>query len=332
MIEKSNKNIVVIGGGTGIFSVLTGLKKYFKNITAIITMADDGGSSGILREDFGVLPPGDVRRALIALSNTDNKLLNELFNYRFNEGRGLKGHSFGNLILLALERITKDFEKAIEAAGKILNIQGKIIPVTLDNIKLYAELENGEIIKGERNIDIPKHLPYIPIKKVWLEPKCKINPRARKAILEADYIIIGPGDLYSSIIPNILVKGVKEAIKRSKAKVIYIVNIMTKFGETNKFKASDFFFTLEKYLGKKVVDYLIVNKEKPSEKRLKPYKKENADFVIPDIEKIPKYVKIISGDLIRKKGLLRHDPEKIAKLIYNLVETRGGGVVKRTRL
>lgn len=317
-MKKENKKIVVIGGGTGIFSVLNGLKKYFKNITAIITIADDGGSSGILKEDFGILPPGDVRKALIALSNTDNKLLNELFTYRFEEGV-LKGHSFGNLILLALERITKDFEKAIEAASKILNVQGKIIPISLNNITLCAELENGEKVKGERNIDVPKHLPYIPIKKVWLEPKCKINPKARKAILEADLIIIGPGDLYSSIIPNILVKGTKEAIRKSKAKVLYIVNIMTKFGETNKFKASDFFFVMEKYLGKKVINYLIVNKEKPSRRRLLAYKKENSDFVMPDIENIPKYVKVISADLIRKKGLLRHDPLKLAKLIYNLL-------------
>ena len=173
-----DKKIVVIGGGTGIFPVLLGLKKHFSKITAIVTMSDEGGSSGILREEFGILPPGDIRRAMIALSASDNKILSELFNYRFQEGSGLSGHSFGNLMITALERITGSFDSAITEAGKILSVQGDVLPVTLKKASLMAELENGELIKGERNIDIPKHDGHLKIKKVWLKPEAEINPAA----------------------------------------------------------------------------------------------------------------------------------------------------------
>ncbi|MDP1719188.1 MAG: YvcK family protein, partial [bacterium] len=170
----ASKKIVVIGGGTGIFPILLGLKKHFSDITAIVTTADEGGSSGILREEFGILPPGDVRRALIALSSSDNKMLSELFNYRFQEGSGLSGHSFGNLMITALERITGSFDKAVSEAGKILAVQGRVLPVTLDKASLMAELENGEIVKGETNIDIPKHDGRLKIKKVWLKPEASL--------------------------------------------------------------------------------------------------------------------------------------------------------------
>lgn len=320
-IKKSRKKIVVIGGGTGVFTTLTSLRPYFNNLTAIVTMADDGGSTGILRENFGILPPGDIHRALIALSGSNNEMLSKLFSYRFKQGIGLTGHSFGNLLITALERITKDFEKAINEAGKILSIEGKVIPITLGDTRLIAELGNGQIIKGENNIDIPKHEGNIKIKKVWLEPKAKINSNAKKAILSADVVIIGPGDLYTSIIPNILVGGTKQALKKTKAKIIYFSNIMTKFGETNNFQASDFIKTIISYLGKGVLDYAIVNNKKPSFKKRAVYIKKNSDFVEPDfnLEKINKDISIIKTDLLRPGKFIRHDSNKLGRLIKMLV-------------
>lgn len=313
------KKIVVIGGGTGVFTVLSGLKKYFKDLTAIVTMADDGGSTGILREEFGILPPGDIRRALIALSASDNEKLSELFNYRFAEGSGLSGHSFGNLMITALERITGSFPKAVEEAGKILSVQGRVLPVTLQKTALMAELENGKIVRGEVNIDIPKHDGRLKIKKVWLKPRALINPEAKKAILAADGIIIGPGDLYTSLVPNLLVDGMKPALRQARGKKIYFVNLMTKFGETTGFQASDFVRTIENYLGKNVLNYAVINKTKPTAMRFRPYIEEKSEFVETNLDDFPKSPTPIVSNLIRKYGLIRHDPEKIAEIIKTLV-------------
>lgn len=310
--------IVVIGGGTGSFTVLSGLKKYPVELSAIVTMADSGGSSRILREEFGILPPGDVRQALVALSQSE-KLLADLFTYRFKEG-GLAGHSIGNLLITALERIKGSFEKAIAEAGKILNIKGKVIPVTLENTTLYAILENGQIIKGEDNIDVPKHDPNLKIKKVYLEPKARANKMAMKSILEADLIVIGPGDLYTSIIPNLLVEGIPEAIRKSKAKKVYVCNLMTKFGETNNFQGLDFVREIEKYLGGKFLDYVIFNNKRPSSFRIKKYEKAKASFVKYQKKDFQgENFKIIEGNFLRKKGFIRHDPEKLAKALLKIL-------------
>ncbi|MDE2015209.1 MAG: YvcK family protein [Patescibacteria group bacterium] len=319
VLKKSEAKIVIIGGGTGVFTVLSGLKNYFYNLTAIVTMADDGGSAGILREDFGILPPGDVRRALVALAKTDNKALSRLFNYRFHEGAGLSGHNFGNLMLTALTRITGSFEKAISEASRILASQGEVIPVTRQMARLYAKLENGQVIKGETNIDIPSHDGNIKIKQVWLKPAAKLNPRARKAILEADAVILGPGDLYTSIIPNILVRGMGQILKKTEGKIIYFVNTMTKHGETNGFQASDFLRTMEKYLGKDVIDYVVVNGKKPNTKRLKSYTAENSSLVKYDKKNFRENLKIFVADVIRSRGFMRHDPGKTARLIKKLI-------------
>lgn len=313
------KRIVVIGGGTGIFSVLTGLRKHSKNISSIVTMADDGGSTGILREDFGILPPGDVRRSLIALSETDDKILSQLFSYRFREGKGLIGHSFGNLMLTALERITGSFEKAIKEAEKILRVNGEVVPVTLSKTKLCAELENGKIIKGESNIDTPTHDGRIKIKRIWLSSPAKINPRARKAILDADIVILGPGDLYTSILPNILVEGIPEALSKTKGTVVYVSNLMTKHGETNGFSAHDFLEVTEKYLLKGTLDYFLANNKKPTSARLKKYITEHSAFVDLDTHKFKGKPTLITGDLLRSHGFIRHDPEKIAKIILSII-------------
>lgn len=317
---KSDKKIVVIGGGTGVYTVLTALRPHFQDLTAIVTMADDGGSTGILREEFGILPPGDIRRALVALSASDNKTLSNLFSYRFQEGVGLTGHNFGNLLITALHRLTNDFEKAIEEAGKILMIQGKVIPVTLNHSCLMAELEDGQIIRGETNIDIPSHDGNLKIKKVWLKPPSKINPNARKAILDADLVIIGPGDLYTSVLPNLLVDGMREVLKRTKGQVAYFANLMTKFGETNNFSASDFVNTVQSYLGDNVLDFAVINGKKPAPRRLSPYIKERSEFVSADPENIfGKRLSVIAADLIRVRGLIRHDPEKMAGVVRMIV-------------
>ncbi len=319
--SKTGKKIVVIGGGTGVFNILSALRNDFDDLTAIVTMADDGGSTGILREEFGMLPPGDIRRALVALSGSDNKMLAELFAYRFSEGAGLTGHNFGNLLITALHRLTGDFEKAIQEAGKILKIKGRVIPVTLQSAKLMAELEDGQLVQGETNIDIPNHDGHLRIKRVWLKPSSEINPSARQAILDADLIIIGPGDLYTSLIPNLLVGGVGDALKKTKGKVAYFVNVMTKFGETHGFSASDFVRNLHTHLDGDILDFIVLNNNKPSPKRLREYVRERAEFVEPDVEnmKIGKKTMPLAVDLIRSRGYVRHDPEKVLRIVKMII-------------
>ncbi len=316
--QKTNKNskIVVIGGGTGVFTVLTGLRKYPVRLTAVISMADDGRSTGFLREEFGVLPPGDVRRALVALAAADKKIVSELFNYRFSEG-GFKNHVFGNIMLTALERLTGSFEKALDEAGKILSARGSVIPVTLDNVHLAAVLEDGTVIRGETNIDIPKHDPRLRIKRVYLSPAARANARAADAIRAADLVVIGPGDLFTSVIPNVLVRGIPEAIKRSRAKKAFVVSTMTKTGETNGFRASDYLRELETYLGKSVLDYIVVNSKKPPAKRLSKYRKEGKEIV--ESGDLPPRPRAIFGNHIRAAGYVRHDPDRLARALIALL-------------
>ncbi|OHA63645.1 MAG: hypothetical protein A2842_02720 [Candidatus Wildermuthbacteria bacterium RIFCSPHIGHO2_01_FULL_48_25] len=312
------KNVVVIGGGTGTYTVLSGLKEYPVNLTAIVSMADDGGSTRILREEFGILPPGSVRPALVALSNAP-EALSEIFNFRFAKGT-FKGHNFGNLFITALTEQFGNFEKALGEAGRLLNIQGEVIPSTLQHIRLVAKLENGKLIEGETEIDVPKHDGRLKIQKIWLSPKAKANPKALLAVKEADLIVLGPGDLFSSIIPNLLVEGMPSAVKKSKAKVVFVCNIMTKFGETTGFSAEDFLNVLEKYLGKNVVDCLVVNKTKPLKARVKKYEKEKAEFVRYNRGLLQKRVKdVLETDLLRRGGFIRHDSDKLAKVLFSLV-------------
>ncbi|PIR69418.1 MAG: hypothetical protein COU47_03545 [Candidatus Niyogibacteria bacterium CG10_big_fil_rev_8_21_14_0_10_46_36] len=321
---SKKKNIVVIGGGTGTYTVLSGLKKYPVTLSAIISMADDGGSTGLLREEFGMLPAGDVRRALVALSPQENEFLARLFTYRFKEG-GMNGHSFGNLILTALERTTGSFESAVEKAAELLDVHDNyVIPVTLSNVRLFAELEDGSVIQGETNIDIPKHDGTLKITRVWLEPKARANIKAVRAIKRADLIVIGPGDLYTSIIPNLLVSGVQKALLESKARKIYVMNLMTKFGETHGFVAQDFIHTIESYLEPGFFDAILVNTGKPQEKVLKKYRTEQAYMVDNYFERTkPGYrgkSKLIKAPFIRGSDLVRHDTKKLAETIYKLSE------------
>ncbi len=315
----SDKKIVVIGGGTGVFTVLSGLKKHYRNLTAVVTMADDGGSTGILREEFGILPPGDIRRALIALSNSDNGILSELFAYRFSEGRGLNGHTFGNLMITALERITGDFNQAIIEAGKILSVDGTVLPVTLTRTTLQAELEDGTVIRGETNIDVPSHDGNLRIKRVWLTPDPELNPQVKEVIMGADAIVIGPGDLYTSIVPNLLVSGMREALSKTSAKLIYVINLMTKFGETNNFKASDFTRVIESHIGQGALNYIIMNNKQPTPSRFRPYANERANMVELDMAETSRKPTPIVADLLRPRGFLRHDPDKLARIIKMIV-------------
>ncbi len=315
------KRVVVIGGGTGVYTVLSGLRDYPVHLTAVVSMADDGGSTGSLREEFGILPPGDIRRALVALSDSNNKILSDLFNFRFEENSSLHGHSLGNLLITALEKITGSFDQAIEEAVKILNINGDVIPVTLSRTKLFAILEDGTQVEGETNIDIPKHNPDLHISELRLDPPVLANPKAIQAIQNADVVILGPGDVYTSILPNILAEGIKDAIKNTRAKVLYIVNIMTKYGETNNFKAADFLSTVEKYLEEGSIDMCLINTEKPHDNTIiERYKEEHVEFVENDFksQKV-KNTEIVTGDFLRKGMFLRHDPKKLAKTLNAII-------------
>jgi uncharacterized cofD-like protein len=321
-VTTKPKKIVAIGGGTGTFMVLSALKDSPVHLTAIVSMADDGGSTGVLRDDYGVLPPGDVRRALVALSR-ENVSMRKLFNYRFKTG-GLNGHSFGNLLLTALEKVTGDFASAVREASRILNINGEVAPITLDNVRLHARLVDGTVIHGETNIDIPIDGARAPIEKVWLEPQATINPCAKRAIQEADLIVIGPGDLYTSIIPNLLVRGTRAAIAKSKAKKVFMCNLMTKAGETDGFVAEGFLTAMEQYLGKDVLDYAIFNSREPSPAILKQYERERAEFIAPpsvESQSRTSKPKYIVTDLIGNGKLMRHGPrKKVAEAILALLK------------
>lgn len=326
---KNKQKIVTVGGGSGSFVVLSGLKKYPVDLSAIVSMADDGGSAGILRDELGVLPPGDVRQCLVALSNS-SQTLRKLFNYRYSSGR-LAGHSFGNIFLSTLEKITGGLNIAIKEAGQILRIRGRVLPVTLKNTRLIAVLKNGKKIIGEKNIYSNKK-DLINLKKLYLKPKASLNPEIIGVIEKADKIIISPGDLYSSLVPNFLVKGLAQAMAKSKAKVIYIGNLMTKQGHTDKFTLIDYINTLEKYLGKNIITTVIYNKESPSPKLIKKYSREGENLVaLGNLKKLPnikffgynllshKFYKIKKGDSLGNiRSLIRHDSDKLARVIFDL--------------
>ena len=312
------KKIVVIGGGTGSFTVLKGLKKYDVEITAVVSMFDSGGSTGKLRDEFGVLPPGDVRRCLVALADEDGNVLRDLFNYRFDDDCSLRGHSFGNLFLTALTKITGSDVAAIKKASQVLNIKGRVLPVSVDHAHLCAELEDGQTVVGETNIDRPKHDGNLKVRKVLLEPAARIYGETKTAIEEADLIIIGPGDLYTSVIPNLLVEGIAESIKKSKAKKLYVCNLMTKWGETNGFTASDHVQEILRYLKGVGLDYVICNQSSMGEDLLQKYAQEKAFPVIVD-DKIHNFAsKVIVSDLITKPELIRHDSDKLARVLVDL--------------
>jgi uncharacterized cofD-like protein len=318
--------VVVIGGGTGLAVLLHGLKEVTSNITAIVTVADDGGSSGRLRTELDVLPPGDIRNCLVALADAEG-LMRELFQYRFTEGEGLKGHSFGNLFITALSKITGDFDKAIKESSKVLAIRGSVVPSTLEKVTLVAKRADGTETSGESMIPVVTG-KLSPIKKVYLRPDSpKATPEALLAIKEADAIVFGPGSLYTSILPNLLVGGMIETILRSRAVKVYICNIMTQHGETNGFKASDHLEVLLRHTHHALVDYAIVNSAKIPGFLQEKYKMELAYPVEPDTKKIREMgVGVVEGDMITADDFIRHNAEKISKRILDLIyEMKGAG-------
>lgn len=310
-------NITTIGGGTGTFNVLSGLGQDRRlNLAAIVSVADSGGSTGELRDEFGILPPGDVRRAIVALAE-DTEVVRRLFEYRFKEGKRIAGHTIGNLLLTALTDIMGDFERGIEELSDMFDVHGKVIPVTRDNVSLGVTLENGHRILGETDIDVPKHDPNIPIRDAFLLGGGRLNPRAKEAIDNSDYVIIGPGDLYTSIIPNLLCKGMVEAIRNTGAKVIYVCNIMTKHGETDGFAVEDFVRVIEEYLGEGAIDYLLVNNGELRDDLLKKYEAEGKIPVrLHDRESlVRKGIKIVERDFTSETDYIRHDPRKLARTV-----------------
>lgn len=317
-MNKNGKNIktVGIGGGTGLSTLLEGIKYRTNDITAIVTVTDDGGSSGRLRQDFNMLPPGDLRNCIVSLADS-GPLLSELFQYRFKGRSDLSGHSFGNLFIAAMTDITGSFAKSILEASRILSIKGKVLPSTLTNVVLGARFTDGAQVLGQTKIiSYAKH-----IEEIFLSPS---DPPAYTGVLkacrEAQVIILGPGSLFSSIIPNLLVKGVAKAINNSKAKKIYICNIMTQPGETDDFKVSDHVFMVEKYL-KGNIDYLVLNSGEVLPRLLRRHAKKSSYIVTDDSYKLPSRIKIIREDIVGNKKFVRHDPVKTARLIFEKIYT-----------
>lgn len=318
-------NITTIWWGTGTYNVLSGLKDNENyNLAAIVTMSDSGWSTWLLRDEFWVLPPGDIRRAILALSHESN-ILRKLFEYRFDKDSSVSGHTVWNLLLTALANITGNFGDGIKEINKMFKVRWKVIPVTMEQSNLCVELENGLKVCGETNIDVPAHDPNLRITNAMLEPEVKANPVAKSALENSDIIVIGPGDLYTSIIPNLLVKWVKKAIKNSNAKVVYFCNIMTKQWETTNFEVIDFVDVIEKYLWKWVVDYVVVNNGHISDYMTKKYKEIEEKKPVKIKEKDKKELKektykIIERDMLHEQDFVRHSSKKIASIIDDLVE------------
>ncbi|MBD2777441.1 gluconeogenesis factor YvcK family protein [Iningainema tapete] len=306
--------IVVIGGGTGLSTLLRGLKTYSANITAIVTVADDGGSSGRLRREFGVLPPGDIRNCLAALAD-EEKLLTELFQYRFRVGDGLTGHSFGNLFLTALSEITGDLERAVAASSKVLAIRGQVLPATLSDVRLWAELADGSHIEGESNITAAGGT----IVKIGCTPAHpSALPAAIKAIKEADYIIMGPGSLYTSVIPNLLVPEIAEAIAATSAPKIYVCNIMTQPGETQGYTVADHIRAIDAACGKPLFNAVLVHKKSPSAHALIRYAQQKSHPVFIDREAITQLGRrIVVANVMHEDetGYVRHNPQQLARVL-----------------
>ncbi len=310
MSYKSEANIVVIGGGTGSFTVLSGLKNYTHNLTAIVNMADDGGSTGQLRDELGVLPPGDIRQCLVALSASPK--LRDLFNYRFEKG-SLEGHAFGNIFLTALEKMTGSFAEAIDLAGEVLNVQGRVIPVTLDNVHLTMKQPNKRLITGEHKIGNMSFAKQAEKPNLALSPAAKVYPEAEKAIEDAYLVVIAPGNLYGSLAPALLVDGVERALKKTNAKVVYVCNLVSKPGQTEGFSVHDFACEVERFMRGRSLDFVIYNTEEPSKKLLDIYSEQGEILVTNKVDIKSVSYKALGFDLLSKQAVSYSKEDKIAK-------------------
>lgn len=309
--------IVTIGGGTGLSTMLTGLKEYTSNITAIVTVADDGGSSGRIRKQFDILPPGDIRNCLVALADAST-MMRDLFQFRFDSGSELAGHNFGNLFITVMTRLTGDFEKAIRETSKVLALRGQVIPSTLSKVVLSAKHQDGSITDGEYKITAARK----PIEKVYLTPgDSPASAEAVKAIEQADLIVLGPGSLYTSIIPNLLIQGITDALVAARAAKVYVCNVMTQPGESDGYSASRHMRSLIEHSHPRVVDYCVVNTGSIAPDLLGRYVQEQSFQVVNDRRKIEKMgYRVIEDDTISADNYIRHDPIKLARLILSLLD------------
>lgn len=306
--------IVALGGGTGLSTLLSGIKLYTNNITAIVTVTDTGGSSGRLRDEMDILPPGDIRNCLVALADAE-PLIRDLFQYRFEVGEGLKGHSFGNLFITALSKVTGDFEKAIAESSKVLAIRGRVIPSTTESVTLVGEFMDGTLKEGETNItDVGK-----PLKNICLKPQdCRACPEALAALESADLIILGPGSLYTSVLPNLLIREIEDAIMKSDAYKVYILNVMTQPGETDHFSAWDHIRVLEEHTKPGIMDACFVNVSPIPEAMVAKYRGKGAETVLLDLEKIRENgIRVVEGEILKIDGQVRHDPKQLSRLIFD---------------
>lgn len=316
---EGGPKIVAIGGGTGLGVLLRGLKNYTHNLTAIVTVADDGGSSGRLRAELDILPPGDIRNCLVALADTE-VLMEELFNYRFRKGEGLAGHSLGNLLLAAMTDIAGDFVQAISELGRVLAVGGRVLPSTLSRVTLGAEKEDGTIVWGESRIPVPGQR----IKRVFLRPAdCRPPEAALEAIAQADAIIIGPGSLYTSVLPNLLVRGLADALRRTKAPVFYISNVMTQPGETEGYTVADHIRAIYAHCGPGLIDCVIAHSGPVSWVARRRYREKGSHPVVVDAGAISKLgVEVRKAWLIDETHVVRHHPDRLAKVIMEEIYKR----------
>lgn len=317
---KQGPRIVVIGGGTGLSVLLRGLKRYSSNLTAVVTVTDDGGSSGRLRGELGILPPGDIRNCLVALAETENTM-DQVFQHRFQSG-SLEGHNLGNLLLTALTEIKGDFVQAIQEVSSVLAVRGQVLPATLDQVTLAARMAGGEVVHGESSITAARK----EVEEVFLVPAdCKPLPATVKAIMEADAIILGPGSLYTSLIPNLLVTEIGDAFRKSAATKIFVTNIMTEPGETTDYRASDHLKAVNRHIGDGYIHYVIVNDRPIDGERLERYQAEGAIPVQPDLEEISAMgVQLISEDVLGNQDVAWHDPLKLAEGILKIIYRNKG--------
>ena len=334
LFNKNDIKIAVIGGGTGSFTLLSSLKNHTSEIAALVNTADDGSSTGVLRDELGVLPPGDIRQCLVALSREPR--VRDLFSYRFDEG-SLKGHAFGNLFLAALERMTGDFAAGVELASDVLNIVGTVEPITLTNVRLAMKGSDGKVVRGEfliNETDFKNERPTM-----WLEPDAEANPKAIAAILQADMVVVAPGNLYGSIAPALIVPGIGEALRETEAFCVYVSNLVTKPGQTDNYSVSDFAEEIERLAGGEFLDAVLFNTEHPTDELLSKYAKEGELRVEFDRDKLHNAPYIAAGaDLLSGKPwtnmnqsdpigthrtLIRHDSDATASALISLYETYG---------
>lgn len=326
---QGSPRVVVLGGGTGTFTVLTGLKRHPVDLAAVVSIADNGGSTGVLRDELGVLPPGDIRQCLVALSSGD-EVMRRVFSHRFTKG-SLQGHTLGNLFLSALEELCGNPLEAVKLAQQVLRVRGRVIPVSPQASNLYAELEDGTVLEGEHAIDEP-HAQRAAIDRCFLDPPVMANIEAVDAIRQADVVVMGPGDLYTSLIPVLLVDGIVDALAESRAKLVYVLNLVTKHGETDGYSAKRFCEVVGQYIEPARLHAVLVNTAAPSPALLKRYEKVRDQLVVDDLQDVPwevirapliseRLVGDVPGDKL-KRSVLRHDPAKLAAAILSAVGIR----------